>query len=259
MYRVWRRLRASSGVPREKGLEVMVRLRPARLRLTTMITRPRLLAAIAALRLMGPQLAAPLGHPTNMVVTHHHTGLHLRSRRSQVLHQASQVVQAMERVALHRHSQVLPQASQVVLATERVAIHRHSQILPQASQAVLAIEQVARHHPSQARPHPSLAVTTGLRQVRLVDTDLHRDRLLLMEALLASLAVLVDLAVLLLLVRLRSGSQVRIPMAHHLARPSSPEVGRRSRMVVVVGGKVWLETEDRKDMKRRRIEFEPKV
>jgi hypothetical protein len=131
---------------------------------------------------------------------------------------------------------------------ERVALRRPSQVLPQASRVVLAMERVALYHPSQARDRPSLAVATDLPQARLVDTDPHKGLLLLMEAPLASLTVLVDLAVLLLLVHLLSGSQVRIPMAHHLAAGRSSlvrlELGRRSRMVVVVavvvGGKATL-------------------
>lgn len=198
---------------------------------------------MAALRLMAPQLALPhLQRPSNTVVTHHPMQHLLPSRR---------------------RSRVLPQVSQVVMAMamdmERVALHRPSQVPPQASRVVLAMERVALHHPSRARPRPSLAVVTDLLQVRLqvrmVDTDLHKGLLLLMEAPLASLTVLVDLAVMLLLVHLRSGSQVRIPMVHHhLAGRSSLvrlEVDRRSRMaaVVVVGGKATCGWRDCNDMK----------
>ena len=234
-YQLWRRLRASSA--RGKDLVgLMVLLRPARPRLTTTTLHPRLLAVIAGLHLMAPLQAHPLRRPTNTaVVTHHPTHHHLPSRRrSRVLLQDSQAAMAMaipmERVALHRPSQVLPQASQVVLDMEQVAM-----------------ERVALHHPSQARARPSLAVAMDLPQVRLVDTDLHKGLLLLMEAALASLTLLVDLAVTLLLVHRRSGSQVRSPMAHHLAAGRSSlvrlEVGRRSRMVVavvVVGGEATL-------------------
>jgi len=219
----------------------MAHLRQARLRRTITTLHPRLLAVIAGLRLMAPLQALRLRHPNYTVVTHHPTHHHLPSRRlSRVLLQVSQADMAMERVAMER------------VAMERLALHRPSQVPPQASQVALAMEPVALHHPSQARARPSLAVATDLPQDRLGDTDPHKGLLLLMEAALAFLTVLVDLAVILLLVHLRSGSQVRNPTAHHLAGRSSLvrlEVGRRSLMVVVVavGGKatcvVWLQTE----------------
>jgi hypothetical protein len=85
-------------------------------------------------------------------------------------------------------------------------------------------------------------VDMGLPPVRreVVDTDPHRALLIIMGERLASLAVLEDLVV--LLVHLRSGSQVGIPMAHHLVRRVSRvrlEVGLLSRMVEVVDGELW--------------------
>jgi len=105
--------------------------------------------------------------------------------------------------------------------------------------AALRLPSQVRHHLSQGC---LVRTAMGLPQVRLeVDMDPHLGLLIIMGGRLVSLAVLVDLAVL-LLVPLHSGSQMRMPMAHRPARRVSRvglQEGRLTRMVGVVGGKLW--------------------
>jgi len=93
----------------------------------------------------------------------------------------------------------------------------------------------------------------GLPQVRLeVDTDPLMGLPLIMGVHLASLAVLVGLAHL-LLVPLHSGSQMWIPMAHRLASRVSRvrlEESRLTRMVEVVGGKLCVVLTEKERMKK---------